>query len=508
MYPNNMPGSDPQRRAFVQDSIGLHTRMNEASGTILLCADSESLIRPWMMGLSDIELADMPWLKAFSKAQDIRAYTNQVSSIDEVWVVSADDIEAVNLAAALRKDNVSIPIVLVLVEASGSTLSRANAAGVSSVLTSREFQERFMLEVHSRRSAQEADAAHGEGNRRAHVAENSVTSAQGTVIDKPPSIIPDVPVKIPVPEAIAYRRVSSKDRPSFILSVVSGSGGAGKSVVSAMMAFASSQTGARSVLIDCDLQFGDLKELLGKKNAVTVDDVIGEPSIVAKVAQEAGSDCPALIAAPPRLENSEILGNHIGVVIDECTKFFDNIIINTGSCWTETHAVLLEQSTSIIFLIDQRASSIYAAKHAIELCQRLGIAMGSFIYCLNRCAKNALFSGMDIACVMNGAQVLELKDGGIEVEELAGAGYVSELMASKNDLTQSLLFVAELILPDIDESRRKVRTHIKADPMNDAPQRGGMSKRKAQRSQRRRSKRNKRLHMDSFAKRPSLGGAL
>ncbi len=495
-------------------------------GEIVLCAETESLIRPWMIGLDGKDLSSYRWLKAFSKAVDAREFIRSTPGIDEVWVISADDIEPVNLAAAIRKDDPNVPIALILSEASGSTLSRAHAAGILGVLSIKEFVERFSAQAHMHRAI---DGSANDPLAQARFADNrrctpcDQTFAPGAEDPRPsPSAMPinqedprfvhaqekarsiacsdDVATfahDIPLTQAWQKAQCNPEGRSAFVLSVVSGSGGAGKSVVSAMLAFASALQNVRTAIIDCDLQFGDLKILTNRKDASTIDDCIADPSRIASIAQEARNGKPALIAAPRRLEASEILSNHIGVVIDECSRYFDTIIVNTGSSWTETHAVLLERSSSVLVLVDQRASSIFATKHAVELCQRLGIAIGNFIYCLNRCSKTSLFQGVDIVGILDGAPVLEIQDGGVEVEEMAGAGFVDELIASKNAFAESMRSIANRVLPDPEQMRRGARTHIKADPLDEfhgASRREKRLMKRQAKSERRRSRKNTRKY--------------
>ena len=69
------------------------------------------------------------------------------------------------------------------------------------------------------------------------------------------------------------------------------------------------------------------------------------------------------------------------------------------------------------------------------------------MYALNRCERGALFTAMDIANVMHGAQVFELKEGGAEVEELMGAGLAEELASSRNDFCTSVAAMLDEVLP-------------------------------------------------------------
>jgi pilus assembly protein CpaE len=69
---------------------------------------------------------------------------------------------------------------------------------------------------------------------------------------------------------------------------------------------------------------------------------------------------------------------------------------------------------------------------------RLGIARTNFTFLLNKSSKTAAFSALDISCSLDGERVLEIKDGGSEVEELLGAGHMEELLDSNGDFVQSL----------------------------------------------------------------------
>lgn len=127
---------------------------------------------------------------------------------------------------------------------------------------------------------------------------------------------------------------------------------------------------------------------------------------------------------------------------------FDVVIANTGAAWAEQHAALLERSNAALFLVDQRASSIRACKHALELCARCGIATGPFKFAINRCAKGAPLTSIDVSCALRGVPVFELRDGGPDVEELLGAGSPAELLKARNEFCTSLEQLFVKVLPD------------------------------------------------------------
>jgi Flp pilus assembly CpaE family ATPase len=129
--------------------------------------------------------------------------------------------------------------------------------------------------------------------------------------------------------------------------------------------------------------------------------------------------------------------------------YFDVVVINTGSTWADYHAQLLENCDSVLFVLDQRASSIRSTKHALELCMRLGIARTNFTFLLNKSSKTAAFSALDISCALDGERVVEIKDGGNEVEELLGAGHMEELLDTNDDYVQSINLLMDQLFETI-----------------------------------------------------------
>lgn len=231
----------------------------------------------------------------------------------------------------------------------------------------------------------------------------------------------------------------------FLLPVVSGSGGAGKSTVSVLLALLAQGLGYDTLLLDFDLQFGDAPELLGVASPLRMDEAIAAPARLAQLRPEAGR--PALLATPARLERAEAVVGEAGPLIDDVRSRFDVVVANTGGAWAEQHALLLERSSRALFLIDQRASSLRACRHAIELCARCGIATTPFLYAVNRCGKGAPLSSIDVSCALRGARVEELADGGPDVEELVGGGVPWELVEARNELCLDLEQVLLDVLP-------------------------------------------------------------
>ncbi len=380
---------------------------------VVLCADQECLSNPALLGLEGEKLDSYPWLVLFSdgvKARFELARSNE--DIDEVWVVSSDNLDALNLAAGIKKDNPQQKIYLVTDNTSGSLLSRAKSAGITAALSQVAFVKRFGL---------------AKSRTATSPGENSSTDSKAKA-------------------------------QAFVLVVASGSGGAGKSTITAMSALLAVSRGLKTLVIDADLQFGDLAGLLGRSKPLTA-----EAAIVTDKEGENPDlfyEQPSLIVPGTKLLDQEFFSQRLSSLIKKYQSQFDLIIVNTASGWNESHATLIELCSKTLLLIDQRASSIHATVRVLEICEQCGIPCSSFLFVLNHCSKAAPLSSIDVSCALKGAHVIELREGGFQVEECMGCGRASELIKTAPDFCLSIgSMLDELLPPSLAENTQLPKMH-------------------------------------------------
>lgn len=438
---------------------------------VLLCVDAQSCKNPSLIGLEDVSFESCPWLVCEHTAQECRVAARD-EGVGEIWVVSCDDMESINVAAAIKQDNATKPVYLLSAGANGSLASRASNAHIDAVWS-------------------ESALARCYAQRKSAAMQGCGSVAGGGVSGNAAAAFPRVPASAPMPDlagqtsvlppvgergiaagnpavpalqvtpqgqkgemALALRsvrRASLQD--GTVIAVVSGSGGCGKSTLAALFALIAAQAEADMTVavIDADLQFGDMDQLLGAKDAVHIEDAMEDPAMLQRLKDTARSGAPALLCAPRRLEASEAVANFLGQAIDVLRAQFDVVVVNTGSFWSETHAVVLDAADAVAFVVDQRPSSLRATVHAVELCSRLGVATSGFIFAVNKHEKTSLLSAMDVSCALRGAHAVELPYGGREVDELLGAGYAQELLDSKNAFVAA---TRELLLRLLPAERR------------------------------------------------------
>ncbi|HIY82361.1 MAG TPA: chromosome partitioning protein ParA [Candidatus Rubneribacter avistercoris] len=446
---------------------------------VALCADPTCLQHPEAMGLAGENLASQEWLRLFSTPEEARRFLGNDTLVDEVWVVSSEGVSPINLAASLKRDRPERVVCLVSFQETGSLKSRASAAGIDASLTRQAFVARYARRKQAaalrssggRPQTTGFPCASGPSLRVAEApaagcaptlqAGPAAAAKVGTAAAAPcaaaPAFAHDVGETENERGRFAQGRAPALARESrrasaFFMPVASGSGGAGKSTVAALAAILSQGLGFDTLLVDFDLQFGDMPALLGVRDPVRMEEVLEAPGKLSSLRPEKG--LPALLAAPKRLEDSEVVVGAAPQLLDQLSQRFDVVICNTGAAWAEQHAILLERSSKALLLVDQRASSLRACKHALDLCARCGIATNPFVFALNRCAKGAPLTSIDVSCALQGAHVAELKDGGRDVEDLLGSGVPFELLESRNDLCTSLERLMLDLLPGAEASGR------------------------------------------------------
>jgi len=480
-------------------------------GRVAVCVEEEACKNPQIIGLEGERFDSQSWLEVYTSGEETRRSFAAGDGAKELWVVSCDDVEPINLAATIKADRPDSTVRLVTSEACGSLFSRAHAAGIDEVIDFRAFLNRYAQakklqgdlpgsadggaskekrgEITDNPIAGEAangagDAAAVQANtveagtkpRISTVDEDRAEDAlplgepgaygmeheegqpsfmrvEDTVVERtgPVELVvsgraePTSTAQLIQVQPVTALAATAIDSRSFVITVVSGSGGAGKSAVSALGALIASRWGYKTLLLDCDLQFGDAAFMVGAEDPLCVDEALLHPE---RLEIEAAQAKPlSVLAAPTRLEASEEVVRQLPGLLDAVSGKFEVVVVNTGASWAEQHAVLLERSSVALFLVDQRVSSVRACRHALELCARCGIAATPFQYALNRCAKGAPLSTIDVSSALQGVPVFELKDGGRDVEDYLSGGGARELIESRNEFVKSLERMLERLLP-------------------------------------------------------------
>ncbi len=398
---------------------------------VLLCVDGQSLRNPAMVGLAGETLDCFTWLECVTSAEQCRDVARTLPELEEIWVVSCDDMEPINVAAAVKRDNPHKKVYIVSCGQNGSMASRVANAGIDGLWSESQFLKRFSVVKKAQIGAlQQMNAP----------LESSDSSALPGVQQKKSPSLSQVHTESSLgPDA--------KDKKASVIVVASGTGGSGKSTLSALMALIAARAGLATVAVDADFQFGDLHHLLRKPEPFRIEELIESPARLEGLVAQSKEGAPALLAAPRRLETSEDVARGFPHVLASVASSFDVVVVNTGAFWSDVQAMAFDVADSVVFVTDSRPSSLRATTHAVELCARIGVATAGFVFVVNRHEKSSLLSAVDVSCTLRGSHAIELPYGGRDVDELLGSGYGEELLKARNPLVFSVRDLLVRILP-------------------------------------------------------------
>jgi pilus assembly protein CpaE len=156
-----------------------------------------------------------------------------------------------------------------------------------------------------------------------------------------------------------------------VITVVSTKGGVGKTTTSVNLAAAFGLQGKRVVLVDLDLQFGDVAISFNAKPKKTIYEWVkqeyenensGLQDYLISVTENV-----AILAAPLRPELAEsIEGEHVSQLIAELKQAYDLIIIDTPPLLVETVLVALDLSDEILLITALDLPTLKNSKICVE----------------------------------------------------------------------------------------------------------------------------------------------
>ena len=151
--------------------------------------------------------------------------------------------------------------------------------------------------------------------------------------------------------------VAARDReqrtPGRIVSVISPKGGVGKTTVATNIAVGLADADERVVLVDLDVQFGDVASSLGVARRHTIVDALGKSAarddFVLRTLLSAHTSGVSVLAAPESPAAADQLDHRrIGHLLRQLAAEFDHVIVDTAPGLGEQTLAAIEQSAAIV----------------------------------------------------------------------------------------------------------------------------------------------------------------
>lgn len=259
------------------------------------------------------------------------------------------------------------------------------------------------------------------------------------------SSAPASPVPAPSAPAPAADALGPSHRVP-VICAVSGSGGCGKSTIVAAMAHAASLLGLRAAVLDLDLMFGNLYDLLGADAphdmATLIEPsaagVLAESDIVAASMRVApGVTLWGPVAAP---EKAELMARPVELLLDVLRRESDVVFADTSVFWGDAVAAAVSASDRCLVVGDAAVSSATSASRVIELASRVGVPRTRMSAVFNRFgargADEDVAMRFEIACALSSK--IRIADGGQDLAALMAFGRADEAVGQTSAFATSV----------------------------------------------------------------------
>ena len=174
------------------------------------------------------------------------------------------------------------------------------------------------------------------------------------------------------------------------IAVFSSKGGCGCSLIAANLAIVQNTP---TVLVDLNLQSGDLELLLGLRPKFSLADVVEnrerlDDALLASYLTQHSKNV-SLLAAPIKAESAEdIEPRHIYEVMELLRQRFDTVIIDTPHSFDAVTISALDHADQILVVLTLEIHAIRSTRRALEIFDRLGYPRKKIRIVVNRWSKN------------------------------------------------------------------------------------------------------------------------
>jgi pilus assembly protein CpaE len=200
---------------------------------------------------------------------------------------------------------------------------------------------------------------------------------------------------------VAARRSGAKR--AQVITVFSPKGGTGKSVTSTNVAAALARRARQRVLlVDLDLQFGDVAMMLGLEPVRTLHDVLSAPGELDEqklagftLAHSSGID---VLAAPDRPEEAELLtGDNVSRLLDVAIASYDAVVVDTSPYFHGPMLSALDYTDTLLLLSGPDMPTLKNMRLVRETLDQLSFPRDHIRVVLNRAGEREGIGAAELA---------------------------------------------------------------------------------------------------------------
>jgi len=203
--------------------------------------------------------------------------------------------------------------------------------------------------------------------------------------------------------------VVSQDRKRYgkLFTFFSAKGGTGSTVISTNFAVSlAEQTKKPVILVDLDLQLGEVSLFLGLKPAFNIVDIADnihrmDNALLKGFVKKHASGLDVL-AAPDSLEKVESVGaSQVGQILQYLKNSYEYVVVDTSNSFDDQTVAALDQSSTIFLISNTDLPSLRNAQRCLSIFERMGYKKEKIRLLINRYQKSLEIRSKDIEETLN-----------------------------------------------------------------------------------------------------------
>ena len=178
-----------------------------------------------------------------------------------------------------------------------------------------------------------------------------------------------------------------------IITIYSPKGGTGCTTIAVNLAITLHNQDTRVVLVDANLQFGDVAIFVNEQGKNTIIDIAPrvdelDPDIVQGIMIKHEPSGIHILAAPQRPEMAEkVSAAQFSKVLEYLKQLYAYVVIDTTPILTDVTLAAIDASDSIVLVTTQDIPAIKSTRLFLDLSATMGIGRERFVFAMNRFDK-------------------------------------------------------------------------------------------------------------------------
>jgi pilus assembly protein CpaE len=276
--------------------------------------------------------------------------------------INMPDIDGITATDTIRKKSPYIQVVILSVQSDQNYMRKAMLAGARDFLTKPPLGDELISAI--RRAGGMAHAERAKGAQQQLI---NVTAAGA-------------------PAAAGFAPMSKGK----VITVYSPKGGTGCTTVAVNLALALNNEDTRTVLVDANLQFGDVAIFVNEQGKNTILELAPrvdelEREIVEDILIKHAASGVRILAAPQRPEMADqVSTEQFTKVVQYLQNMFAYVIVDTSHILSDIVLSMLDISDVIVLLTTQEIPAIKNARLFLDLLQNMGLGKERVVFAMNR----------------------------------------------------------------------------------------------------------------------------